>query len=176
MRYISLLLPALSALALAGCAPAPGVANAAAAPAVSEAQVRREIEAAYAANRAAFLAGDLNALMALRSKGFHTVTPEGQRNDRAAMEAHHRLLLERVRKWNELSFEILKLEIRSPTEVRATTRQHADRVQLRSDGQVRRVETWVTQDETWIKEDGAWKLHFVGNERDMSRKIDGQPA
>lgn len=51
-----------------------------------EASLRVELERRYAENAAAFMRWDLQAIMALRAADFHTVTPQGVTNDRAAME------------------------------------------------------------------------------------------
>ena len=57
---------------------------------------------------------------------------------------------------------LLMLSRRFPLERRAvaTVRQEFSRMQLVA-GQLRKVETSVTQDETWVRTNEGWKLKFV---------------
>lgn len=76
-------IPALLALILAVACATPTAAPA-------ESTVRAELEQAYARNRAAMLAKDVSAAMALRTEDFHSITPDGSTHDRAAMEGYIR--------------------------------------------------------------------------------------
>lgn len=164
----------LLALGSAGCA----TSNAAIPdrdPAASDlATVQREIEAWYDENERAFLAEDLDAIMALRTEDFHAVTPDGDIRDRAEMELYTEGLLNGVERWIEMEFELDSLEV-SGDLARAVVDQHLVRMALRPDGKVHHVETWVTQAETWRRTREGWKLYRVDGIRDQRRLVDGQP-
>jgi ketosteroid isomerase-like protein len=135
--------------------------------------VLRELQSRYEANRRAFVAKDFDAVMALRTEGFHSVTPDGALHDRAEMEQATRALLDGIDRWIALRFDIDSLEVSGDT-ARAIVRQHADRMALRADGRVHHVESWVTQRETWWRTPTGWKLHRVDGIRDQRRLVDGQ--
>ena len=152
---------------IAACAtPAPGT---------DQATVRSELEQAYARNRAAFLARDVAAVMALRTDDFHSVTPDGQTHDRAAMEGYSRNFLAGVERWITIEEEIESIELNG-NEAAATVRQHVARMQLRNDNRVHHVETWVIQREVWRRTPDGWKLARVDSIRDQRRLVDGQPG
>ena len=54
------------------------------------AQVRKELEGLYEQNTSAFLRHDVQAIMSLRAPDFHSITPDGKIQDRAAMETTSR--------------------------------------------------------------------------------------
>jgi ketosteroid isomerase-like protein len=137
--------------------------------------VRHEIEHWYDENTRAFLAKDVDAIMALRTEDFHAVAPDGTQQDRAAMENYTIGLLNGIDRWISLNFDIDSLEV-SGDLARATVRQHLVRMALRPDGLVHHVETWVTQDETWRRTPDGWKLYRVDSVRDQRRLVDGQPG
>jgi ketosteroid isomerase-like protein len=137
--------------------------------------VRREIEQWYEENTRAFLAEDVDAIMALRTEDFHAVTPDGSVRDRAEMEHYTVGLLNGIDRWISLSFDIDSLEVTGDL-ARAIVRQHLVRMALRSDGLVHHLETWATQRETWRRTPDGWKLYRVDNVRDQRRLIDGQPG
>lgn len=143
--------------------------------AADSATVRRELEQWYDENTRAFQAKDVDAIMALRTEDFHSVTPDGTVQDRAAMEHYTVGLLNGIDRWISLSFDIDSLEV-SGDLARAIVRQHLVRMALRPDGLVHHVETWVTQDETWRKTPDGWKLYRVDSVRDQRRLVDGQPG
>jgi ketosteroid isomerase-like protein len=136
--------------------------------------VRREIEHWYDENARAFRAEDVDAIMALRTEDFHTVTPDGEVRDRAAMENYTIGFLNSIDRWISLSFDLDSLEV-SGDQARAIVRQHLVRMALRPDGLVHHVETWATQRETWRRTPGGWKLYRVDSVRDQRRLVDGQP-
>ena len=139
------------------------------------ATVRAELERRYAENAAAFMRWDVKGVMALRAPGFHTVTPDGVTNDRAAMERYTEGLLHGIRKWNTLTQTIDSLRVAGDTAV-VIMSQHLDRMALRPDNQGHQVETWATQRETWIRIGSAWFLWRVDQVRDQRRLVDGRPA
>jgi ketosteroid isomerase-like protein len=137
--------------------------------------VRREIEQWYEENTRAFLAEDVDAIMALRTEDYHAVAPDGSVRDRAEMEHYTVGLLNGIDRWISLSFDIDSLEVTGDL-ARAVVRQHLVRMALRSDGLVHHLETWATQRETWRRTPDGWKLYRVDSVRDQRRLIDGQPG
>lgn len=137
------------------------------------ATVRRELEQRYAENVRAYLAKDFNAIMALRTEDFHSVTPDSVVHNRADMEQYIRGFLNGIDRWISTSFDIDSLEV-SGDLATAIVRQHADRMALRADGKVHHLETWVTQREIWRKTSAGWKLYRVDGIRDQRRLIDGK--
>jgi hypothetical protein len=159
-------LSVLALLALAAASPAPA--------AVNDPALRPALEAAYEADRRALLARDADAVIALRTPDFSAITPDGTVHDSAEMAGATRNMLANVRKWELLSFEIGPVT-RSGDEVSADIGQHSIRLQLRSDGQVHRIENWVTQRETWVVTPAGLRIRRVDNLRDQKVLIDGQP-
>lgn len=137
------------------------------------ATVRREIEAWYDENTAAFLAEDVDAIMALRTEDFQTVAPDGAVRDRAEMEQYTVGFLNGVERWIDMEFELDSLTV-SGDLARAVVHQHLDRMALRPDNQVHHVETWATQNETWRRTPEGWRLHRVEGVRDQRRLVDGR--
>jgi ketosteroid isomerase-like protein len=137
------------------------------------ATVRREIEAWYDENTAAFLAEDVDAIMALRTEDFHTVAPDGAVRSRAEMEQYTVGFLNGVERWIDMEFELDSLTV-SGDLARAVVHQHLVRMALRPDNQVHHVETWATQNETWRRTPEGWRLHRVEGVRDQRRLVDGR--
>jgi ketosteroid isomerase-like protein len=142
-------------------------------PSLEASTVRQQLERQYEVNRQAFLKEDLDAIMALRTNDFHAVTPDNQTRDRAWMRHYTEGLLNGIKRWNHLTFEIDSLEIVGD-EARAIVRQHLDRMALRPDGKVHHVETWATQREIWLRTPAGWKLRRVDSVRDQRRLVDGK--
>jgi ketosteroid isomerase-like protein len=145
---------------------------------ITLAEARKGIEEGYARNRAAFLAKDVKAIMALRTDDFHTVGPDGTPKDRAAMETYTVGLLNGIDRWIEIEFTVDSLALDSkerPREAEAIMCQHLVRMALRSDNKVHQVETWATQRERWRWTPDGWKLAKVDGVRDQKRLVDGRP-
>ncbi|MGE5835835.1 MAG: nuclear transport factor 2 family protein [Acidobacteriota bacterium] len=157
-------------IALTACAPLLGSRGQ-----ESRASVRAELERRYAENAAAFMKGDLQAIMALRAPDFHAVTPDGVTQDRAAMERYTQGLLNGIKKWNKITQTIDSLDVVGDKAI-VTMSQHLDRLALRPDNQVHRVETWATQRETWIRVGSRWFLWRVDRVRNQRRLVDGKPG
>lgn len=138
------------------------------------AEARRGIEEGYRRNRAAFLAKDVKAVMALRTEDFYTVGPDGTQRDRAAMETYTVGLLNGIERWIEIEFAIDSLTL-DGREADAITKQHLIRMALRPDNKVHHVETWATQRERWRWAADGWKLARVDQVRDQKRLVDGHP-
>ena len=136
--------------------------------------VRAELEKAYAQNADGFKRSDVAAVMALRAPDFHTVTPDGTTQDRAAMELYITGIMNGVRKWNRIDFTIDSLDVRGDTAF-AIVAQHVDRMALRPDNLVHHVETWVTQREAWVRHGSRWLMWRVDQLRNQRRLVDGQP-
>lgn len=171
----------LVAAALGACAASggnPSVGSSTALPTLTTptlAQARAGIEEGYRRNRAALLAKDIIAVMALRTDDFHSIAPDGKLLDREAMRGYTQNFLNGVDRWIDLSFAIESLTL-DGLEADAVTRQHAVRMQLRNDGKVHHVETWVTQRERWRLTADGWKLAKVDDIKDQKRLVDGQPG
>ena len=168
---LSLTLVAIVALLGGGCADSALAQQSA----MDTALVRRQLDKRYDQNRRAFFAKDLDAIMALRTEDFHTVTPDGLTHDRAEMRLMTQALLKGIDRWISTTFDIDSLVVEGDL-AHAIVRQHADRFALRGDGQVHHVETWVTQRETWRKTPDGWKLYRVDGLRDQRRLVDGKPG
>jgi ketosteroid isomerase-like protein len=162
-----------SAVGLIACAPAllggQGVA------AANVAEVRAELVRLYKQNAEAYERGDLAAVMRLRAPDFHSLTPDGLRHDRAAMEERTQGVMNGIKKWNSQTLTIDSLQVVGDTAF-AIVSQHLDRMALRPDNQVHHVETWVTQRETWVRHNGTWLMWRVDLLRDQRRLVDGKPA
>jgi ketosteroid isomerase-like protein len=139
------------------------------------AKTRKELEVVYRQNTRAYEKWDLEAIMALRTRDFHSITPDGKIQDRAAMETYIQGILNGVKKWNLLTFSIDSLRVAGDTAF-AIVSQHLDRMALRPDNAVHHVETWVTQRETWIRTGGKWLMWRVDQLRNQRRMIDGRPG
>ncbi len=140
-----------------------------------EAQVRVELDRLYALNTEAFQRGDVPALMALRSEGFHTIGANGEVRDRAAMQEYMQGIINGISQWNQLTFVIDSLTVVGDTAI-AIVWQFLDRMGLRPDNQVHHVQTWVTQRETWLCEGNRWLLWRVDQLRNQRRLVDGKPG
>ena len=136
---------------------------------------RRGVREANRRNRAAMLAKDMKAVMALRTDDFHSITPDGKLHNRAAMEAYTGGFLNGVERWISISFKVESLTLNG-LEADAITRQHLVRMSLRNDNKVHHVETWVTQRERWRLTPEGWKLAKVDDVRDQKRLVDGKPG
>jgi ketosteroid isomerase-like protein len=141
----------------------------------SEPQARRELERLYQANASAYERGDLQALMALRAPDFHSVTPDGLVHDRTELTRYIEGFINGVRKWNQQSITIDSLTVAGDTAY-AVISQYLDRMALRSDNQVHRVQTWVTQRESWVRAGRRWLLWRVDQLRNQRRLVDGKPG
>lgn len=157
-------------MTLVACAPARGSRGQ-----DPDGSLRAELERRYAENAAAFMRWDLQAIMVLRAPDFHTVTPDGVRNDRAAMERYTEGLLNGIKKWNKITLSIDSLRVAGDTAF-VIMSQHLDRMALRPDNQVHHVETWATQREAWIRVRSQWLLWRVDQVRNQRRLVDGRPG
>ena len=139
------------------------------------ATIRKELEAVYELNTSAYKRWDFDAIMALRTPDFHSITPDGKTQDAAAMATYIRGILNGIKKWNALTFSIDTLRVSGDTAF-AIVSQHLDRMALRPDNAVHHVETWVTQREAWSRTRGKWLLWRVDELRNQRRLVDGQPG
>ena len=157
-------------MSLTACAPARAARGQ-----ETDAAVRAALERRYAENAAAFMKWDVKAIMALRAPDFHTVTPAGVTNDRAAMEQYTQGLLNGIKKWNKLEQTIDSLSVAGDTAT-VIMSQYLDRMALRPDNAIHRVETWATQREVWIRVKSEWFLFRVDQVHNQRRLVDGKPA
>jgi ketosteroid isomerase-like protein len=166
MRIPAVVVLAVS-MTLTACAPIRGKAQ------NRDASVRAELEGRYAENASAFKSWDVKAVMALRAPDFHTISPDGVTNNRADMERRTAGLLNGIKKWNAITQTIDSLEVVGDTAF-VTMSQYLDRMALRPDNQVHRIETWATQREIWIRLKGQWFLWRVDQVRNQRRLVDGR--
>ncbi|HTK95317.1 MAG TPA: nuclear transport factor 2 family protein [Terriglobales bacterium] len=136
--------------------------------------VRRAIEAWYDANKAAFEAKDVAAIMALRTDDFHTLTPDGKVNSRADMESRTRDLVGRIDHFISQEFEIGTIEIHNGV-ASAYVRQDTVRMQRFPDGTLHKVESRAKQRESWKQTGDGWKLYLVDDIHDLGIWVDGEP-
>lgn len=165
--------PSIALLLLIGCGrgsvrPGDGVED-------DTAAVRAEPQRLYALNTAAYMRNDIDAVMALRTPGFHTESPDGKVQDRDAMQLYIQGIMNGVRKWNEITFTIDSLTVNGDTAY-ALVSQYVDRTALRPDEQVHQVQTWVTQREIWIRTGRTWLMWRVDQLRNQRRVVDGVPG
>lgn len=138
-------------------------------------RVRAELDRLYDLNAAAYMRGDLGALMELRSDGFHAIAANGALQDRAAMQVYMQGIINGIRQWNQLTMVIDSLRVEGDTAI-AVVWQFLDRMALRPDNQVHHVQTWVTQRETWLYQGNRWLLWRVDQLRNQRRLVDGKPG
>jgi len=169
-----LLAVAACLLLVEACAAGPAEAPAATAAPAAPPTLRQEVEQAYERDRRALMTNDLAAILALRTPDFEVVTPDGAVHNAAEMEAFSRNLVENVRSWEALSFDVVSID-QQGEDVAVETRQHSIRMQRRSDGNVHRIENWVNQRETWVRTGEGLKVRRVDNIRDQRVEIDGVP-
>ena len=91
------------------------------------------------------------------------------------MENYIEGFLNGVKEWKSMNFTFDSIRVARDT-VSAIVSQHLDRMALRQDNAVHRVETWVTQRETWIRSGGKMLLWRVDQLRDQRRMVDGKPG
>jgi len=137
--------------------------------------VRQAIEAWYQKNIAAFDAKDVDAIMALRTDDFHTLTPDGKTNTRADMEARTRSFVERIDHFTLQKFDIGTIELTGDL-ASADIHQHTVRMQRFPDGTLHKVDSSVVQRETWKLTPDGWKLYRVDQIRDSVLLVDDAPV
>jgi hypothetical protein len=134
--------------------------------------VRRALEAQYAKLAEAIRNKDLQAFHALRTDDFSTSSLRAEPQTTRQMADRARLLLEQIQPPIDVCFIMDTISLRG-NEAVATIHQRFSRMQMVA-GQLRKLETCVTQDETWIQTTDGWKLKYVENERDLMWFVDGK--
>ena len=140
----------------------------------SAADVRRELEKAYALNEAAFMARDADAVMALRHPNFHTVDHTGKQSTREQMYERTRSLISRIERFHTLSETIRVLEVHGDTAI-VTVLQETSRSQRLQDGALHRIDTSTTQREWWRCTHEGWLMWRVDEVAEGTLLIDGKP-
>jgi hypothetical protein len=120
--------------------------------------VRGELERWYDENKRAFLAKDYDAIMALRTPEYHTVTSERLVHEHAEMERFTRALLDGTERWGQMSFDIDSVSL-SADRAEASVNSRITRVARDPNGQVYPVEIWDRRRDSWRKTPGGWKLY-----------------
>jgi len=136
--------------------------------------VRKAIESWYASNIDAFARKDVAAVMALRTEDFHTLTPDGTLNTRAAMEARTRDFVGRIDHFILQDFQIGTIEVAGDL-ASADIHQRTVRMQRFPDGTLHKVDASVVQRETWKHVPEGWKLYRVDDIRDSVLLVDDEP-
>jgi len=137
--------------------------------------VRKGLEAAYAANEAAFTARDPDAVMRLRHPDFHTIDEQGRTSTREQMDERTRGFIQRILRFNSQRETIQQLEVHGDTAI-ATVFQETSRQQRIQDGSEHRVDTSVTQREWWRCTPKGWLLWRVDEIRNPVTLLDGRPV
>ena len=134
--------------------------------------VRKALEIQYAKLAEAIENKDHAAFQALRTADFHTVDEHGQARSPQEMSDRARAMLERIQPPINTTNTIGVIDVQGD-DAKATVRQYFSKM-LPIDGQLRRVETYVTQDETWTMTPDGFKLKFVDGVRDPETYVDGK--
>jgi hypothetical protein len=134
--------------------------------------VREALETQYAKLAEAVETKDFAAFQALRTADFHTVDEQGREQTPQQMADRARSMLERIQPPIKTTNVIGTIDIQGD-DAKATVRQYFSKM-LPIAGELRKVETYVTQDETWTKTEDGWKLKFVDGVRDGERYVDGK--
>lgn len=134
--------------------------------------VRRALEAQYAKLAESIKDKDFAAFQALRTPDFSTRGLKGEPQTGEQMAVRARNLLDSIQPPIDVSFTIEAINLIG-NEAIATIRQRFSRMQNVA-GQLRKVETAVTQDETWVQTPEGWRLKFVENERDLVWHVDNK--
>jgi hypothetical protein len=168
-RSLTILLLAATGGGIAACATTPAPASA---PSrlLSEAEARALLEDAYAENRRAHLARDLDAVLRQRAADFQATLPDGRIVTAEQQAEASRNLLANV-EWIDLSLDLGAIRING-NELTVDVTQHSIRRQMR-DGALRRIENWVMQTETWVRTPEGLRIRRVDNIRDQCVLIDG---
>jgi ketosteroid isomerase-like protein len=136
--------------------------------------IRRELEQAYAANEAGFVARDADAVMRLRHPDFHTVDHTGKLSTRQQMDERTRSLIARIERFDSIRETIRALEVHGDTAI-ATVFQETSRTQRLGDGALHRIDTSVTQREWWRCTPEGWRMWRVDEVEAGTLLIDGKP-
>jgi hypothetical protein len=166
---------ALALTLIAACAHAQTDGDVRPAAGLDTAVVRRELEARYAENTAAFIARDTAAVNRLRAPGYHTVTPDGQTHSFDEMRAYTVRLFQMIERFDSVAFRIDSLALRGDTAV-AVTFQRTSRLQHlpgTPDAERHRVVAAVVQREQWVRSPSGWLLWRVDQVRDQGLWVDG---
>jgi ketosteroid isomerase-like protein len=139
---------------------------------ISVAEARRLLEAAYAENRRAHLAKDLDAVLRQRSPDFQAILPDGRVVTAEQQAEASRNLLDNVEEWVDLTLSLGEARIAGDA-LAVDVTQHTIRRQMR-DGAVRRIENWVIQTETWVRTPDGLRIRRVENIRDQCVLIEGR--
>jgi hypothetical protein len=134
--------------------------------------VRRALEAQYVKLAESIKNRDFAAFQALRTPDFSTRGLKNEPQTSEQMAARAKSMLESIQQLIDVSFTIGTINLRGDEAI-TTIRQRFSRMQ-NVGGELRKVDTSVTQDETWVQTQEGWKLKFVENERDLMWFVDGK--
>ena len=134
--------------------------------------VRRALEDSYARLAEAIEKNDAEVILAFRHPEFSAIDFQDRRWSTEEMEARTRQMVDLIKPPIDAGFELGIIDVNGEEAV-VTIRQSFSRMQMMA-GQLRKVETSVTQDETWTKTQQGWRLRFVQNVHDMEWYVDGK--
>jgi len=134
--------------------------------------VRRALEESYARLAEAIERNDAEAILAFRHAEFSAVDFQGRMWSTEDMTARTREMVALIRPPIHAGFTLGTIDVDGDEAV-VTVRQSFSRMQMMA-GELRKVETSVTQDETWVKMQEGWRLRFVENVHDMMWYVDGK--
>ena len=137
-------------------------------------KTRRELEARYRQNEAAFFARDPDRVMLLRHPQFHTILPDGKVNTREEMYERTRSFINRVERFDSLSENITGLTVNGDT-AHAVVAQRTVRKQRLPDGTLHEIRTSVVQRESWIWTTAGWLMWRVDQIKPGPTLVDGTP-
>ena len=115
---------------------------------------------------------DVDALFALYTADFHSVTPTGEVWPRERSLAYQRNGLAQVAEVAHISNTILRLTV-CGDEAKATVLQAWYRTQMMA-GKLRRVETNAVQDEQWVRTPDGWKRGNIDEVKNGVAFVDGK--
>lgn len=139
-----------------------------------DADVRSELEAQYKKLAEAHDRKDLKAIVALKTRDFHAIFPDGKVGDSKLMEQYSKDFLERNQPPFGIRVTIQKLNVSLNKLIAvAEVFQEAARYQDLA-GKRRKVETSVIQREIWAKTPDGWKLKSVDNVHSQTKVVDGK--
>ena len=142
-------------------------------PSDSLTMARRDLEARYLENGAAFFARDVDRVMRLRHPNFHTVTPDGTVSSRDQMYERTRAFIARIERFDSLTETITSLILVGDT-AHGIILQRTARQQRVPEGQLHEVRTWVVQRESWIRTPRGWLFWRVDQIQPGVTLLDGR--
>ncbi len=171
----ALILVVVASCSRTGVKPKPGTDESAAASRTHTVDTtRRELEARYRQNEAAFFARDADRVMRLRHPELHSILPDGKVTTREEMYERTRSFIDRVERFDSLFENITALTVNGDT-AHAVVAQRTVRKQRLPDGTLHEIRTSVVQRESWIWTTAGWLMWRVDQINPGPTLVDGTP-